>query len=47
VGPAVAWDLVKTFLAAEYSQAARHLRRLAKVAAINGLSVPEPLPLKR
>jgi ribose 5-phosphate isomerase B len=33
VGPAVAWDLVQTFLAAEYSQAPRHLRRLAKVAA--------------
>jgi ribose 5-phosphate isomerase B len=33
VGPAVAWDLVQTFLAAEYSQEARHLRRLAKVAA--------------
>jgi len=34
VGPAVAWDLVQTFLAAEYSQAERHLRRLAKVAAL-------------
>src|SRR5215468_7466787 len=34
VGPAVAWDLVQTFLAAEYSQAARHLRRLGKVAAV-------------
>ncbi len=33
VGPAVAWDLVQTFLEAEYSQAERHLRRLAKVAA--------------
>jgi ribose 5-phosphate isomerase B len=33
VGPAVAWDLVQTFLSAEYSQAERHLRRLAKVAA--------------
>ena len=31
VGPAVAWDLVQTFLAAEYSQAARHLRRIRKV----------------
>jgi ribose 5-phosphate isomerase B len=31
VGPAVAWDLVQTFLAAEFSQAARHLRRLGKV----------------
>ena len=34
VGPAVAWDLVETFLAAEFSQAERHLRRLAKVATI-------------
>ena len=36
VGPAVAWDLVQTFLAAEYSQAPRHLRRLGKVAALEG-----------
>ena len=34
VGPAVARDLVDTFLAAEYSQAERHLRRLAKVASL-------------
>ena len=34
VGPAVAWDLVQTFLAAEFSQAQRHLRRLAKVASL-------------
>jgi ribose 5-phosphate isomerase B len=34
VGPAVAWDLVQTYLAAEYSQADRHLRRLGKVASI-------------
>jgi ribose 5-phosphate isomerase B len=34
VGPAVAWDLVQTFLAAEYSQAPRHLRRIGKVAAL-------------
>lgn len=34
VGPAVAWDLAQTFLAAEYSQAQRHLRRLDKVAAL-------------
>ncbi len=34
VGPAVAWDLVQTFLAAEFSQADRHLRRLAKVASL-------------
>jgi ribose 5-phosphate isomerase B len=34
VGPAVARDLVQTFLAAEYSQAERHLRRLGKAAAL-------------
>jgi ribose 5-phosphate isomerase B len=34
VGPAVAWDLVQTFLSAEYSQAERHLRRLGKVALL-------------
>lgn len=34
VGPAVAWDLVKVFLAARFSQAERHLRRLGKVASL-------------
>jgi ribose 5-phosphate isomerase B len=34
VGPAVAWDLVQTFLAAECSQDERHLRRLGKVAGL-------------
>src|SRR5580658_5569777 len=34
MGLEVAWDLVQTFLAAEFSQAARHLRRLNKVAAL-------------
>jgi ribose 5-phosphate isomerase B len=34
VGPSLAWDLVQTFLAAEYSQAPRHLRRLGKVAQL-------------
>ena len=32
-GPSVAWELVETFLSAEFSQAERHLRRLGKVAA--------------
>jgi ribose 5-phosphate isomerase B len=36
VGPAVAWDLVDTFLRAEFSQAERHLRRLAKVDSVEG-----------
>ncbi len=31
-GPEVAWDLVKTYLGATYSDAFRHLRRLGKVA---------------
>jgi ribose 5-phosphate isomerase RpiB len=30
----LAWDLVEAFLAAEFSQAERHLRRLGKVAAL-------------
>ena len=34
VGPAVARDLVETFLAAEFSRAERHLRRLGKVASL-------------
>jgi ribose 5-phosphate isomerase B len=33
-GPELAWDLVQTFLAAEFSQALRHLRRLGKIAAL-------------
>ena len=43
VGPAVAWDLVQTFLAAECSQAERHLRRLAKVASLEaGRTASQP-----
>ena len=34
IGAAVALDLVQTFLAAEFSQAQRHLRRLSKVASL-------------
>ena len=33
-GPELAWDLIQTFLAAEFSQAERHVRRLRKVAAL-------------
>lgn len=33
-GTELAWDLVQAFLAAEFSQAQRHLRRLSKVAAL-------------
>jgi len=34
IGPAVAWDLIETFLAARFSGAERHVRRLAKVNAL-------------
>jgi ribose 5-phosphate isomerase B len=34
VGAGVAWDLVQTFLAAAFSDAPRHLRRLNKVALL-------------
>src|SRR5271156_1965323 len=33
-GPELAWDLVQTFLAARFSGAERHVRRLRKVAAV-------------
>jgi ribose 5-phosphate isomerase B len=36
VGHAAAWELVRTFLAARFSGAERHQRRLAKVAALEG-----------
>ena len=34
VGPSVAWDLIEAFLGAKFSAAERHVRRLAKVAAL-------------
>ena len=34
VGAELAWDLMEAFLAAQFSQAERHLRRLGKVAAL-------------
>jgi ribose 5-phosphate isomerase B len=42
VGSAVAWDLVQTFLVAEFSQAERHLRRLGKVASLENSKNQEP-----
>jgi ribose 5-phosphate isomerase B len=33
-GPELAWDLMQAFLAAEFSRAPRHVRRLGKVAAL-------------
>lgn len=40
VGPALARDLVDTFLAAEFSHAERHVRRLRKIAALEAQAVP-------
>ena len=34
IGSALAWELVETFLAAHFSNAARHRRRLGKVRAL-------------
>ena len=34
IGAEVAWEFVETFLASEFSQAERHLRRLGKVASL-------------
>jgi ribose 5-phosphate isomerase RpiB len=36
----VAWDLVDTFLAAEFSGAERHVRRLGKIAALEAQALP-------
>jgi len=37
----IAWSLLQTFLAARFSGAERHLRRLAKVAALEQIGVKE------
>ena len=42
VGPAVAWDLVEAFLAAENGQAERYLRRLDKIAALESGGLAQP-----
>jgi len=34
LGPFAAWDILDAFLAAKFSQAPRHLRRLGKVASL-------------
>jgi ribose 5-phosphate isomerase B len=44
LGPFVAWDLIQAFLEARFSGAERHLRRLAKVAALEGRSPDMPGP---
>jgi len=33
-GPELAWNLIEAFLAAKFSEAERHVRRLQKVAAL-------------
>lgn len=33
-GPELAWDLIQTFLAAAFSNAPRHVRRLGKIASL-------------
>jgi ribose 5-phosphate isomerase B len=40
-GPAVAWDLVQAFLAAEFSQAPRHLRRIRAVERLTHSVTPD------
>ncbi len=40
IGSALAWELVETFLAAHFSGAVRHRRRVAKVQALEGRGVP-------
>ena len=42
VGHALAWELVQTFLAARFSGAERHCRRLAKVAALESTPLLTP-----
>lgn len=39
IGPFVAWDLLEAFLAARFSEAERHRRRLAKVASLEPAAV--------
>ena len=34
IGPELAWEIVETFVAAKYSSADRHLRRIAKATAL-------------
>lgn len=39
IGSALAWELIETFLAARFSGAERHLRRMTKVQAIENQKV--------
>lgn len=40
-GPFLAWDLVEAYLSAKFSGAERHVRRLAKVAALEAQTVAQ------
>jgi ribose 5-phosphate isomerase B len=40
IGPALAWELVKTFLTARFNGAERHRRRLLKVAELENKEKP-------
>jgi len=42
VGRALAWDYIQTFLAARFTGAERHRRRLAKVASLEATQVRNP-----
>jgi ribose 5-phosphate isomerase B len=44
VSPAFAWELVQTFLAAQFSGAERHRRRLLKVAEAEGVEINQGEP---
>ena len=46
IGPALAWELIQTFLAAHFSGAPRHQRRLAEVQALEGQEVAAPATAK-
>jgi len=39
IGPALAWELIETFLVARFSGAPRHQRRLSKVQALKSQKV--------
>ena len=41
IGPFAAWDILEAYLAAEFSQAPRHLRRLGKVASLELEAISE------
>jgi len=43
LGPYAAWDILEAFLNAAFSQAPRHLRRLAKVASLEAGAIGDKL----